>query len=153
MGFNRIVTRLARTSMYLIYPSFILSGSVVRRWPEMALRAASGQLPPSDFEILNRPKVKRAFIEDYRRASSTSPLAAAQDFALFAKDWGFRLEDISVPVDLWQGDDDRNVPLSHARLQAARIPGSRLHECPGEGHMLVVDRLEEILRTVSSERT
>jgi len=152
MGFNRFVTRLARTSMYLVYPPFILSASVFRRWPELALRAASGQLPASDFEILNRPNVKRAFIEDYRRASSTSALAAAQDFALFARDWGFRLEDIDIPIDIWQGDDDRNVPISHGRLLAARISGSVLHECPGQGHMLVVDRLEEILRTVSTER-
>jgi pimeloyl-ACP methyl ester carboxylesterase len=153
MGFNKVVSRLARTSMYLVYPPFVVSASVFRRWPELALRAASGQLPASDFEILNRPDVKRAFIEDYRRASSTSALAAAQDFALFATDWGFRLEDINVPVNIWHGDDDRNVPISHGRLQAARIPGSRLHECPGQGHMLVVDRLEQILRTVITERS
>ena len=75
-------------------------------------------------------------------------MAAAQDFALFCTDWGFRLDDIDVPVDLWHGDDDRNVPVSHGRLQAERIPGARFHLCPGQGHMLVIDRLEEILRTV-----
>lgn len=148
-GFNRVVTRLARASMYFVYPPFTLSASIFRRWPELALRAASGQLPASDLEILNRSDVRRAFVEDYRHASPTSALAAAQDFALFATDWGFRLEDIDVPVDLWQGDEDRNVPVSHGRLQAARISGSRLHECSGQGHLLVVDRLEEILRTVS----
>jgi pimeloyl-ACP methyl ester carboxylesterase len=153
MGFNRVVTRLARASMYLVYPPFVLSASAFRRWPEQALRAGSRQLPTPDFEIMNRPQVKHAFIEDYRRASSTSALAAAQDFALFATDWGFRLEDIAVPVDIWQGDDDRNVPVSHGRLQAARIPGSRLHECSGEGHLLVIDRLEEILRTVGRRRS
>ena len=26
-----------------------------------------------------------------------------------------------------------------------------MHECPGEGHLLALDRLGEILRTVSSE--
>jgi pimeloyl-ACP methyl ester carboxylesterase len=153
MGFNRAVTRMAHTSQYLVYPLFALSLSVFRRWPELALRAASGQLPPSDVEILNRPRVKSAFIEDYRRASSTSALAAAQDFALFAKDWGFRLEDIMVPVNIWHGDHDRNVPISHGRLQAKRIPGARLHECPGQGHMLVVDLLGEILRTMSTGGT
>jgi len=78
-------------------------------------------------------------------------MAAAQDFNLFATDWGFRLEDITPPVDVWHGDEDRNVPFSHGRLQADRIPGARMHECPGEGHLLVVDHLEEILRTVSGE--
>jgi pimeloyl-ACP methyl ester carboxylesterase len=94
--------------------------------------------------------VRSAYIDTYRRAPSTSALAAAQDFALFASDWGFRLDDITVPVDIWHGDDDRNVPMSHGRLQAEQIPEARLHECPGEGHLLVIDRLEEILRTVSA---
>jgi len=151
MGFNQVVTRLARTSQFLVYPPFALSASIFRRWPELALRAASGQLPASDIEILSRPQVKSAFVADYRRASSTCALAAAQDFALFARDWGFRLDDIAATVDIRQGDVDRNVPIAHGRLQAASIPGARFHECLGEGHMLVVDHLEEILRTVTRE--
>ena len=150
MGFNRAVTRLARRSQYFVYPPFVLSAAIFRRWPELALRAASGQMPNSDIEILSRPSVRSAYIDTYRRSPSTSALAAAQDFALFASDWGFRLDDITVPVDIWHGDDDRNVPISHGRLQAERIPGARLHECPGEGHLLVIDRLDEILRTVSA---
>jgi len=151
MGFNRAVTRLARKSHYFVFPPLALGASIFRRWPEMALRAAARQLPASDIEILSRPYVKAAFINDYRRASSTSALAAAQDLALFARDWGFRLEEISAPVSIWHGDDDRNVPISHGRLQAARIPAARFYECPGQGHLLVVDRLEEILRTVSAQ--
>jgi pimeloyl-ACP methyl ester carboxylesterase len=151
MGFNRAVTRLARRSQYFVYPTFALSAAIFRRWPELALRAASGQMPKSDIEIMSRPSVRSAYVDTYRRAPSTSALAAAQDFALFASDWGFRLDDINVPVNIWHGDDDRNVPISHGRLQAERIPGARLHECPGEGHLLVIDRLEEILRTVSAQ--
>jgi pimeloyl-ACP methyl ester carboxylesterase len=153
MGFNRVVIRLARISQYLVYPPFALSASIFRSWPELALRAASGQVPASDIEILSRPQVKHAFVEDYRRASSTSALAAAQDFALFAKDWGFHLSDIDVPVNIWHGDHDRNVPISHGRVQAEEIPGARFHECPGQGHMLIIDRVEEILRTVSAYAT
>jgi pimeloyl-ACP methyl ester carboxylesterase len=151
LGFNKAVTRLARTSQYLVYPPLALGAVVFRKWPEVALRAASGQLPAADIEVFSRPEVKAAFIEDYRRASSTSALAAAQDFALFAREWGFRLEDITAPVDIWHGDKDRNVPISHGRLQAERIPGARFHECPGLGHMLAVDRMEEILQTVTEQ--
>lgn len=151
MSFNRLIVRLARKSQYLVYPFFALSTFIFRRWPERALRAGSGQLPSSDIEVLSRPRVKSAFIDDYRRFSSTTPRAAAQDFAIFARDWGFRLEDITVPVHIWHGDNDRNVPISLGRLQAEQIPGARMHEIRGAGHMLVVDHLEEILRTVSTE--
>ena len=151
MFFNRLITRLARKSQYLVYPLFAFSASIFRRWPEMAIKATSGEVPSSDAEIMKRPEVKSAYVDSYRRAPSTSALAAAQDFSLFARDWGFRLEDITPPVHVWHGDDDRNVPISHGRLLAERIPRARLHDCPGQGHLLVLDRLEEILRTVSEE--
>jgi pimeloyl-ACP methyl ester carboxylesterase len=153
MPFNRLITRLARKSAYLVYPIFALSASLFRRWPEKAMRAASGQLSGSDIEVMSRPEVKSAYIDSYRRAPSTSALAAAQEFSLFAGDWGFRLEDITPPVHIWHGDEDRNVPISHGRLQAKRIPGARMHECPGQGHLLALDHLEEILRTVSAAGT
>jgi pimeloyl-ACP methyl ester carboxylesterase len=53
MGFNRLIVRLARKSQYLVYPTFALSASLFRRWPERALQAASGQLPKSDMEVLS----------------------------------------------------------------------------------------------------
>ena len=89
MGLNKGIVRLARRSEHLAYPPFAISGYIFRRWPEMALRAAPRQLPACDIEVLNRPKVKSAFMEDYRRFSSTSARAAAQDFHLFAQTGAF----------------------------------------------------------------
>jgi pimeloyl-ACP methyl ester carboxylesterase len=150
MGVNRILTHLALRSQYLLYPPFALMTSIGRRWPDKVLDASRRQLPKPDLEILGRAPVRAAFLHEFRMASSTSAQAAAQDFALFASDWGFRLEDIDTPVHIWHGDADRNVPFSHGRLQAEAIPGARFHPCPGEGHLLVVDRMEEILRTVTA---
>jgi pimeloyl-ACP methyl ester carboxylesterase len=150
MLLNRVITELARRSEYLVCPFFALSVAIFRRWPETAMRATSGQPQSSDFEIMSRPEVRAAYIDSYRSAPSTSARAASQDFALFTKNWGFRLEDITARVDVWHGDDDRNVPISHGYLQAARIPRARMHVFPGQGHLVALDHLEEILRTVSS---
>jgi pimeloyl-ACP methyl ester carboxylesterase len=150
LGANRVMSKLARRSQYLPLPLFATMTFVARRWPEATLRAGVKQLPASDAEVLSRAEVRDSFIEDSKRASSTAALAAAQDFALFASDWGFELGDITIPVHVWHGDADRNVPFSHGRLQAERIPGATFHECPGEGHLLVVDHFEEILRTVTA---
>jgi hypothetical protein len=38
------------------------------------------------------------------------------------------------------------VPVVHAERQSAAIPGAVLHVVPGEGHVMFVDHLEEILR-------
>jgi pimeloyl-ACP methyl ester carboxylesterase len=150
LGFNRLMTRLARRAPMAVLPFYSLTMAAARRWPERAMQSFQRQLPAPDAAVLGRPEVFAAFVDDLRHASRTSARAAVQDFALFAHDWGFCLEDIVVPSHIWQGDQDRNVPPAHARLQARRIPGALLHECPGEGHMLVIDHMEEILRCVTA---
>jgi pimeloyl-ACP methyl ester carboxylesterase len=148
MGVNRTLTRLAAMSPSALVPVFAVQDFITRRWPEPALRAALRQFPEADAAVLRREDVRAAFMEDARRSAPTTARAAAQDFALFARDWEFRLDEIAVPVHVWHGDADRNVPLSHGRYQASAIPGAVFHECPGEGHLLMADHLEEILRTV-----
>jgi pimeloyl-ACP methyl ester carboxylesterase len=123
---------------------------VGKRWPEQALQALTKELPPPDAAVLTRPEVRDAFLRDLRHASPTTAQAGAQDFRLFARDWGFRLEDITVPVHIWQGEVDRNVPLAHGRRQADFIPGAVLHEIPGEGHFLFVDHMPDILGEIAS---
>ena len=150
LGFNKVMTRTARRVPWVVLPLYALMTAAVRRWPERAIETMRRQVPAPDAEVMARPEVAAAFVDDLRHSSKTAGRAAVQDFALFARDWGFRFEDITVPVHVWQGDLDKNVPLAHGRLQARRIPGAVLHECPGEAHMLVIDHLEEILTTLTS---
>jgi pimeloyl-ACP methyl ester carboxylesterase len=60
------------------------------------------------------------------------------DDLAFVKSWGFAVEEITVPVYLWQGDKDLMVPFEHGRWLADRIPRSVAHLLPGEGHISIV---------------
>ena len=51
------------------------------------------------------------------------------------RDWGFELSDISCPMTIWQGAQDRMVPLAHGEWLAAQIPGARAKLLPGHGHL------------------
>jgi pimeloyl-ACP methyl ester carboxylesterase len=153
MTTNQRITALARRAPLALWPVFGGMTALGRRWPERALQVFTKQLPPPDAAVLARPSVRDAFLRDLRHASSTTGQAAAQDFRLFAMDWGFSLQDVTVPVHIWQGDVDHNVPLAHGQLQADRIPGAVLHECAGEGHLLFVDHMPEILNVIAPHRT
>ncbi len=150
MPANQIISALARRSQYLVYPLFGLETFLARRWPEVALRTMLKMVPEADAAVISQPDYSPVFIDDVKRASPTSALAASQDFALFARDWGFRLEDIAVPTHVWHGDLDRNVPFEHGRRQAESIAGAEFHACPGEGHFLVIDHFSEILHAVTN---
>jgi pimeloyl-ACP methyl ester carboxylesterase len=68
------------------------------------------------------------------------------DDLAFDRSWGFSLGEISVPVTIWQGDDDRMVPVTHGQWLAEHVPGARAELRPGDGHLsIAVDRYGEIL--------
>ncbi len=42
------------------------------------------------------------------------------------------------------GDHDLMTSVGHSRKMASRLPGARLVECPGAGHMVILERPEQV---------
>jgi pimeloyl-ACP methyl ester carboxylesterase len=62
------------------------------------------------------------------------------------RDWGFELEDVSVPVTIWQGAQDRMVPFTHGEWLAAHVPGAEARLLPDQGHLsLLIERYGDLL--------
>jgi pimeloyl-ACP methyl ester carboxylesterase len=59
------------------------------------------------------------------------------DDLAFASPWGFSLDEISVPVMIWQGSADLMVPFAHGQWLASQLPGASVHLEDGEGHLSV----------------
>lgn len=106
-------------------------------------------LPPADRAVLSgRPDVRSALFESTADGFRQGPRGAAQEFTMFSRPWHFALAHIRVPVVLWHGTEDLNVPFTVGQEVARRIPGSRLHVWDGEGHLALYAHLEEILGPV-----
>jgi pimeloyl-ACP methyl ester carboxylesterase len=68
------------------------------------------------------------------------------DDLAFVQPWGFDLDEISIPVMLWQGTADLMVPFSHGEWLAASVPGVAAHLEDGEGHLSIgVGAIERML--------
>jgi pimeloyl-ACP methyl ester carboxylesterase len=68
------------------------------------------------------------------------------DDMAFTRPWGFELDEIRVPVFIWQGAHDRMVPLAHGEWLAAHIPAARPRLLPEHGHLsLAVDSIPRIV--------
>lgn len=90
--------------------------------------------PASDRVVMRAPELKAMFLDDIVSAAQGGLRAAMGDVVLFAREWGFSLRDIRVPVKFWQGDADGIVPFSHGEVQSALVPDAELVVCPGGGH-------------------
>ena len=145
MPMNRLLSALARRSQWFAWPIFALMTLGLRFFGPRLVRSMAKQLPAPDRRVLEQPVVLAAFLEEGRRAGRTTARATAQDFALFTRPWGFRLEDIAIPVDVFCGELDINVPVAHGRRQADRIPNAKLHYFADEAHLLIFDHLDEVL--------
>jgi pimeloyl-ACP methyl ester carboxylesterase len=81
----------------------------------------------------------------FRRAGVQGIAGWHDDDLTLLLPWGFAVRDITVPVSVWQGTEDKMVPFAHAEWLAANIPGARRHLVEGEGHLSLMKRMPEIL--------
>jgi pimeloyl-ACP methyl ester carboxylesterase len=145
---NRVLFVLGRRAPWLMrLPVLLMARSA--RSPERAIDQMAGSLPPPDRAIMQRPDVRAAFASDLAEAFRAGARGAAWELVLYSRPWGFRLQDIQMEVHLWQGEADTNVPPAMGRYQAEAIPRCRAMFYPGEGHLLSVDRMGEILGAVA----
>ena len=127
-------------------------GLAVKWMPERAFELNLRRLPPADREIIQSSDIRERFREVVREAFRQGTRGTAHDLVLYGSPWGFRVEDIRAPVHVWQGDADTLVPASMGEYYAKAIPGAIAHFYPGEGHLLVVPRVREILEAVIANR-
>jgi pimeloyl-ACP methyl ester carboxylesterase len=111
-----------------------------------AMVAALGDaLPPVDQAIATGEWAEHE-AAGIRRALEHGLDGWIDDDLAFTQPWGFSVQDIRVPVQIWQGEADRLVPWSHGQWLADRIPGSRFTLAEGQGHFsLGVANRDEIL--------
>jgi pimeloyl-ACP methyl ester carboxylesterase len=104
--------------------------------------------PEADRRLLARPEIKAMFLDDLLNGSRKQMAAPFSDIVVFARDWGFRLDEVKVPIRWWHGDHDHIVPFEHGRHVVSRLPDAELYHLPGESHLAGLGRAEEILGTM-----
>ncbi|MBV8177549.1 MAG: alpha/beta hydrolase, partial [Mycobacterium sp.] len=113
-----------------------------------ALYAYARVSPEADRRLLVRPEFQAMFLDDLLNGSRKQMAAPFADVIVFARDWGFRLEQVKIPVRWWHGDADHIVPFAHGQHVVGRLPDAELYRLPGESHLAGLGRAEEILHSM-----
>jgi pimeloyl-ACP methyl ester carboxylesterase len=121
---------------------------LIRPVAEPALYAYARISPEADRRLLVRPEFKAMFLDDLLNGSRKQLAAPFADVVVFARDWGFRLDEVKMPVRWWHGDRDHIVPFEHGQHVVSRLPDAQLTHLPGESHLAGLGRAEEILDTM-----
>ena len=137
-----------RTFPFLITLAFMMFAFFVRRGVQRVVVNMARALPDVDRKILERPEVWAAMREDLQEAFRQGSRGAAHDMKLYLRRWDVDPMTIPNEVFIWHGDVDETVPISNGRYMAKVIPNARATFYPGEGHLLIVDRIDEFQRSL-----
>jgi pimeloyl-ACP methyl ester carboxylesterase len=142
---NRLLFGLARKAPWSMLIVEWLMAQGARRFAKQVVSMMTRAMPECDRALALRPDILSIMIEDAAEAFRSGATGAAWEAVLYARPWGFQLRDIRVPVHLWQGDLDTNVPVSMGHYQADLIPDCHATFYPGEGHLCLLNHLPEML--------
>lgn len=145
----RTTTLLANRAPWLM-PLPMLGIRATMGNPERARKLFKKQEPkltPRERQDMQGPEAEGIFV-GIAEAFSSGTGAAADEFYAICAPWGFRVEDIKAPTDLWHGTIDKSCPIGLARALAAHLPDATLHELPGIGHGFFGPELDEAMETV-----
>ncbi len=143
---ERALHRLVRASPRLLSVVFAFARRNAQHRPESFFRDFEKDCSPSDLALLEDRAVREVLRETFLEGTRRGYGGVVDDWsALERRPWGFAPEEVRVPALIVFGDADRIVPAGQGRDLARRVPGSRVIEVPGEGHLLILAKLAEIL--------
>jgi len=118
--------------------------------PQQLKEVLATVLPPVDAAVLTGDRAEHSK-RGVERALEHGIAGWRDDDLAFVQPWGFELDEIRVPTLLWQGVQDRMVPVAHGRWLAERIPGVEAHISEEDGHVsIAVARRGEIYDWLAS---
>ena len=149
LSLYRQMLALYRRSPQLLRILFYLARPIASIRPPIRFRPLVLKLlklQPCDVQSLQDSAAFEACFESQRRAWRASAKGIVADAEIFALPWGFRLEDVDVPVRLWHGTKDRAFSVQIAQAVARRLPNCTARYVEDEGHYsLPIRRVREIL--------
>jgi pimeloyl-ACP methyl ester carboxylesterase len=102
--------------------------------------------------MLGRPDVRATLVESLREAFSNGPVGWFDDSYALSMPWRFELGDVEVPVHMWYGEADRNVPIKAVQKMASQLRVESFEILPGVGHLGWLMHEERVLETLLDGR-
>lgn len=104
-----------------------------------------GRIDRGDEWFFDDPARRGAYLRAVQEGVRQGATGVAPQWVALLAPWGFRLEEIHMPVRIWAGALDGETPPEMMGRLAERIPDHTLTVWPDVGHLGVARHLREIL--------
>lgn len=122
-----------------------------QRSADQVVRELGSALSRADQDVLSNIdlfNLRRDMWDDIRRAGSD---ALVDEMVTLTRSWGFHLQSIRVPVDIWWGESDNfSSPLVGKRMEEL-LPSGKLTRVPQAGHLVLFSHWQAILQALTAD--
>lgn len=123
----------------------------IRADPARLVSGLQADLTDPDRKIINDIGLRSMLLASYAEALRLSPYGWIDDILALCAPWKFSLTDVTAPVLIWHGEDDRFSPIAHARWLAKKIPNTTMIVESGAAHFGALDILPDVLQWLACE--
>jgi len=149
---DRFFGKLSKQVPWAFYAPFSLIGSAAKKLsPKNFIRSLNSSMSEADIVLMENDDQARFFAEDVKEAFRQGVRGPADDAIILYGDWGFKIEEIGVEVNLFHGEEDMFSPFTFALYLDEKIPRSHLHSFPGEGHLFLINIFGEVFERISGD--
>jgi pimeloyl-ACP methyl ester carboxylesterase len=117
---------------------------------EKAKQQLLSSIPDNDKNRMLQSGNLDMWFADVREGYRQGWQGVALDDIIIIQDWGFDIADIGCRIDIWHGEQDRNVPVFSSKYMQDRIPNSRAMFLPGEGHLFLFNYWGTVVQTLAT---
>ena len=132
---ERVIAGLTR-----IYNSVARVPSLARKSLDFMLRQS-----PADLASIELAYTSLALPDWVRLIANKAARASIDEVEHLQSDWVNDLHRLTRPTRFFHGTDDPLCPVEEARAMAKNLPDTRFHAIEGAGHLILGQRLDEIL--------
>jgi pimeloyl-ACP methyl ester carboxylesterase len=106
-------------------------------------------LPQPDYDAFESPGRYEAFSYVLREAMRQGSRGPTWDMRMYVHPFDIRLQDIHMPLHVFHGEKDANVPIALVRQALVGIPTATLTTYPHEAHLSTLcNRFDDIARVL-----
>lgn len=117
-----------------------------QRGADQYIRELGGLLSPADQQVLSNINIFNSRREIWEEIRSSGSDDLADEIVALTKPWGFRLQSIGVPVDIWWGEADAFCAPGVGERMAGMIPNAQFRLEPQAGHFMLYSHWQAILQ-------
>jgi pimeloyl-ACP methyl ester carboxylesterase len=146
----RLALWLGGHAPVIVRPYVSLMARMVKR-PDSIAKGIGSMLPDDELALLETSRFD-GFFENFDEMVKHGSKGAYWDARVFLGEWGFDCADIEMPVSLFYGTADQNVPIQMGEYYRDAIPTTEATFYKDEGHFIMYSRANEILRSLVPAR-